>query len=278
MLHTSLAPAAAARAAPVPWVPSAVRRPTTVRRTRAAASEEGMSWLTQQGPLHVGLISSACARVWPPHPLIPAPRRPWTITAAGQVEEDSLQEAAIAAAVAADEAAAARVGLHLRGRATFLQGATDENDPARHPYHRDLKTAAVDGRWEQAEAVLEEMALAGHVPGPRAYHALAFAHVKKRHPSGALDAIRRCWNAGITPLPETYAAVVSAHILAGDLETAEAVWSSNRRAGVDCTKSWQLLVAAWFKSGQGAKALEAYNQVGGWVDGWRMSGRVAHTF
>ncbi|PSC67015.1 plastid transcriptionally active 3 [Micractinium conductrix] len=50
----------------------------------------------------------------------------------------------------------------------------NEEDPARFVYHRTLKAAAVGG-VNEAEAAVEEMARAGHVPGPRAYHALGEA-------------------------------------------------------------------------------------------------------
>ena len=117
------------------------------------------------------------------------------------------------------------------------------------------------GEPEAAEGAIADMEAAGLAPGPRAYHAYVFAHVKANSASGALAAIRRCWEAGVVPLPETYAAVVAAHLGARDLDTAEAVLASNRRAGVDCTRSWQLLVAGMFKMERGAKAMEAYEQV-----------------
>lgn len=173
-----------------------------------------------------------------------------------------MAEEAAAAAAAEQETLARSVGLHVRGRMIFQEGATDENDPARVPFHRTLRAAATSGNATAAEEVLEDMAAAGLVPGPRAHHALVFSYLRAGQPEGALSGIRRCWDAGITPLPETYAAVVAAHVAAGDLDTAEAVCASNRRAGVDCTKSWQQLVAALFKAGHGAKALEAYSQVG----------------
>lgn len=205
---------------------------------------------------------------------VPPPCAP----AAGSVEEASVKDAALAAAAAADEAAAASVGLHLRGRATFVDGATNEDDPARFDFNRRLREAAMGGSVDDAEAVLAEMTRAGLPPGPRAYHALVFAFVKHRQPSGALAAIRRSWDAGITPMPETYAAVVAAHVAAGDLDTAEAVLASNRRAGVDCTKSWQQLVLGLLRAKQGVRAMEAYSQVragcrGAWQGSVAAAGR-----
>ena len=183
--------------------------------------------------------------------------------AAGEVEAATEAEVAAAAADAADDSLARSVGLHLRGRTTFKEGMENEEDPARFVYHRTLKAAAVGGAVNEAEAAVEEMARAGHVPGPRAYHALVCTYVRARHAEGALGAIRRCWEAGVTPLPETYAAVVAAAVSGGDLATAEAVVASNRRAGVDCSRSWQHLVAALFRGGQADKALAAFEQVGG---------------
>lgn len=162
---------------------------------------------------------------------------------------------------AADDTLARKVGLHIRGRASFRENNTDESDPARHQYHMELKRNATAGDAEAAERTIGNMEAAGLAPGPRAYHAYVFAYVKASKPDGALAAIRRCWDAGVVPLPETYAAVVAAHLGVRDLDTAEAVLASNRRAGVDCTRSWQLLVAGLFRMGAGTKAMEAYAQV-----------------
>lgn len=211
--------------------------------------------------------------------MLPSPPVPWPIAlyaavkidctlaahprgAASEVEALAAAQAAAAAADAADDSLARSVGLHLRGRTTFREGLLDEEDPARWVYHRGLKAAALSGNWAEAESIVEEMARAGHVPGPRAYHALVCAHAAAGDADGALGAIRRCWDAGVTPMPETYASVVSAAVAAGDLATAEAVVASNRRAGVDCTRSWQHLVVALLKAGEAEKGLEVLAQVG----------------
>ena len=175
----------------------------------------------------------------------------------------SSAELAAAEAAAVSEHLAQTIGMHMKGRTVVKVGAIDEEDPARWVWHKALKQAAAAGMFAEAEHIVADMqrAPSSSPPGPRAYHALVFSYVKGRSAAGALGAIRRCWEAGITPLPETYAAVVHAHILAGDLDTAEAVCASNRRVGVDCTQSWQLLTTAQFKAGQTAKAMEAFSQV-----------------
>lgn len=192
--------------------------------------------------------------------------------AAADVQSQTAAEEAAAAAEAAAAEADARddskahsvgLGLHIRGRAMFQEGATDENDPARLPFHKLLSRAAMMGTHSTAEAVLEDMANAGLIPGPRAYHALVYSYAKSGDDGNALAAIRKCWDAGITPLPETYAAVVAVHVAAGNLVTAEAVYASNRRAGVDCTKSWSQLVTAFFKDEQPERATELLSQVSG---------------
>ena len=172
------------------------------------------------------------------------------------------EAAATAAAIDDNKAHSVGLGLHIRGRSAFKEGLTDEGDPARFLFHKALSQAAQSGDWMAAEATVAEMAQAGYVPGPRAYHAVVFSYVKARNAPGALGAIRQCWDAGITPLPETYAAVVAAHVAVGDLDTAEAVCASNRRAGVDYTKSWQQLVAALLRLGEQEKAAEMISQVG----------------
>ena len=153
--------------------------------------------------------------------------------------------------------------MHLRGRATIRQGLVDEADPARVYHHQLLKDAALQGEFAAAEAALEEMARQGHVPGPRAYHALAFSHVKGANAAGALKAIRRCWDSGLQPLPETYAAVIHAFAMEGNMETAEAVYASNRRAAIDYSKAWLALTAAMFQAQDADRAMELFAQVCG---------------
>jgi pentatricopeptide repeat protein len=61
---------------------------------------------------------------------------------------------------------------------------------------RQLKACADAGDYLEAERVLAEMRQEGHLPGPRAYHALIFTYVKGGNSHGALDAIRREVNDG----------------------------------------------------------------------------------
>ena len=163
------------------------------------------------------------------------------------------------------------VGLHLRGRSTLRQGLVDEADPARLFYHRQLKDAALQGDFDMAEQVLEEMAREGFVPGPRAYHGLAFSHVKGGNAAGALKAIRRCWEAGLQPLSETYAAVTHAFAREGNLETAEAVYASNRRAAIDHGKAWLALATALFQAKDVEHGMQLFMQVRMQVRGQRSS-------
>ena len=59
-----------------------------------------------------------------------------------------------------------------------------------------LFVAAKKGDTVTAEEVIREMVADGFQPGPRAYHALVFAYVKKRSAAGALTAIRRAHASG----------------------------------------------------------------------------------
>ena len=62
------------------------------------------------------------------------------------------------------------------------------------------------------------------------------------------------------PLPQTYAAVLIAFLREGDVETAIAVYASNRRAGVSFEGSWRTLCSALFHNGDYVRAMEILNQ------------------
>ena len=62
--------------------------------------------------------------------------------------------------------------------------------------HRRLLAAAKDGRSDDAEAALQEMAVVGLEPGPRAYHGLICAYCRARNSQGALSAVRRAVQEG----------------------------------------------------------------------------------
>lgn len=76
---------------------------------------------------------------------------------------------------------------------------------------RKLKACADSGDYNEAERVLIEMRQDGHLPGPRAYHALIFSYVKGDNPRGALEAIRTEVNAGGFYLGTTLCALLPAH-------------------------------------------------------------------
>lgn len=59
-----------------------------------------------------------------------------------------------------------------------------------------LFNASREGNVGRAEEILQQMIDDGFEPGPCAYHALVFAHVKSGSASGALTAIRRAHAAG----------------------------------------------------------------------------------
>ena len=160
----------------------------------------------------------------------------WVEQQAADVEKKSMMETL--------EAEQARsVGLHLRGKAVVREGLANEDDPARHFWHRcatreggrrwlhsaassctverpakhtrrasavallsttlaaapvcrKLALLAQQGDYIEAEAVMDDMARSGFLPGPRAYHALIFSHVKGDNAAGALAAIRTEFTAG----------------------------------------------------------------------------------
>lgn len=55
---------------------------------------------------------------------------------------------------------------------------------------------AQQGDYVEAEVIMDDMSRNGYVPGPRAYHALIFSHVKGGNATGALAAIRNEFTAG----------------------------------------------------------------------------------
>ncbi len=68
--------------------------------------------------------------------------------------------------------------------------------PARPVGHRKLAALGPKGDYATAEGVVQEMARSGYPPGPRAYHALVFSHLKGGSVEGALESIRREVKAG----------------------------------------------------------------------------------
>lgn len=154
--------------------------------------------------------------------------------------------------------------------------------------YRMLHSCAEKGDFTQAEIVLRTMNENNQVPGPRAYHALIFSYVKGGYARGALNAIRAevskgmlkvyfvfdvfvrgtslncCITfhlAGIRPLPQSYAAVVHAFLQEGDIDTAIAVYASNRRSGVSAESSWNSLCATLYNQGDNEKADQLVLQV-----------------
>lgn len=61
-------------------------------------------------------------------------------------------------------------------------------------------------------------------------------------------------------MPQTYAAVLISFLREGDIDTAIAIYASNRRAGVSFEGSWRTLCAALFKSGDYDNAMQVLKQ------------------
>lgn len=106
---------------------------------------------------------------------------------------------------------------------------------------RRLMVAAKQGATADAEDVIRDMAAAGLMPGPRAYHGLVFAAVKAGDAEAALDAVRSCYEAGIQPLPESYTVLIHAFMQQDNVEDAELVLVSMVNARVDARPGWLML-------------------------------------
>jgi pentatricopeptide repeat protein len=64
-------------------------------------------------------------------------------------------------------------------------------------FRRLLLNAAQGGLVDKAEEVIAQMYESGLEPGPRAFHCLAFAHVRAKAPEEALATARRASDAGV---------------------------------------------------------------------------------
>lgn len=127
-------------------------------------------------------------------------------------------------------------------------------------FSRKLKACAERGDYSESETIVEDMRKFGLIPGPLAFHAFVLSYVKAGHPHGALGAIRKAYDAGIQPTPTTYAAIIHAFLKIGDFNRAEAVYASNRRAGVDSSKSWAVLLAGMLRLGEAERSLALLDQ------------------
>lgn len=92
----------------------------------------------------------------------------------------------------------ARAGCHLRSPCSHPRWHSAcpththiISNTAPPPCHARSKLALAGTDATRVEEELAKMARAGLPPGPRAYHALVFAHVKSGTVEGALEAIRR---------------------------------------------------------------------------------------
>ncbi|KAG1675606.1 hypothetical protein FOA52_014194 [Chlamydomonas sp. UWO 241] len=126
--------------------------------------------------------------------------------------------------------------------------ADKEDDPRRFNFHRLLLNAAQRGLVDKAEEVIAQMYESGLEPGPRAFHCLAFAHVRAKAPQEALATARRASDAGFKLLPETYVVLIYAFL---NLET-----------GPDVPTAMSLL-----------ESLKAQEGVAGGRPGWLMACR-----
>lgn len=155
------------------------------------------------------------------------------------------------------------VGLHIRG--SFIEESTnnDEYDLRRRPMHYALYDCVRRADSEEAEDIVDEMARDNLPAGARAFHALIMTYVNSGQSQEALETLKREYQAGIQPLPETYAAVVYGLVRDGNSDLAEAVYASHCRAALkndETSKSWIVLVQGLFLQRQGETALELIDE------------------
>ncbi|CAL8467194.1 g6730 [Coccomyxa elongata] len=152
--------------------------------------------------------------------------------------------------------------LSLQPQAASIDEDTDE----RGPYHRSILAAAKDGRSSDAETIVQEMAMNGLQPGPRAYHGLICAYCRAQNSQGALSAVRRAVQEGVQPIAETYLVLMHALMVDGDKNAAFKVFQSMLSAGIDARRGWLLLCKDYFRFGfpDDAYALVQKGRLDGW--------------
>ena len=69
--------------------------------------------------------------------------------------------------------------------------------------------------------------------------------------------------AGLQPLSHSYTAVIHGFLREGDIDRAEAVYASNRRAGVASDTSWAAITTAFFKAKNAERAMALLQQASG---------------
>eukprot|EP00879_Flechtneria_rotunda_P015417 GHRR01016120.1.p1 GENE.GHRR01016120.1~~GHRR01016120.1.p1 ORF type:complete len:216 (+),score=88.11 GHRR01016120.1:1114-1761(+) len=87
------------------------------------------------------------------------------------------------------------------------------------------------------------MTAAGLPPGPRAYHVLLCAYLKAGDLAGSLAVTARATEAGVQLLPESYAALIFAHMDKSppDLTVAKTLYSATAGTDTDPQAPWAVL-------------------------------------
>ncbi|KAL0040844.1 hypothetical protein WJX79_006986 [Trebouxia sp. C0005] len=80
----------------------------------------------------------------------------------------------------------------------------DEDQPVRHKFHRRMMQAAANGQASDVSEILDEMTEDGLEPGPYAYHALVFAHVKNKNSDEALEVMKLMHKLGLQAVAQSY--------------------------------------------------------------------------
>lgn len=97
-------------------------------------------------------------------------------------------------------------------------------------YHESLRSCALEGRGDDAIIVLEEMRIAGILPGPKAYHAALHAYAASADLIGAANVMRKAFEM-MVPVPLESALVITRMGLLSeeedwsDFETLLLAWS-----------------------------------------------------
>uniref|UniRef100_A0A803L557 SAP domain-containing protein n=1 Tax=Chenopodium quinoa TaxID=63459 RepID=A0A803L557_CHEQI len=96
--------------------------------------------------------------------------------------------------------------------------------------------------------VIYDMIVAGLSPGPRSYHGMVVAHVLNADEEGAMQSLRRELSVGLTPLHETFVALVRLFGSKGHASRGLEILAAMEKLNYDIRKAWLVLVEELVRS------------------------------
>ncbi|UPR04550.1 hypothetical protein HOP50_16g78920 [Chloropicon primus] len=143
-------------------------------------------------------------------------------------------------------------------------------------YHETLKACALEGRGDDAVVCLEEMRVAGILPGPKAYHAAVHAYSKGGDLVGAVNVVRKAFEMMVpAPLESTLVvtrmAVLSEEAGFGEFDNLLGAW---KWLGYDTDKIANEAIVTMLRAASGERVDEVLGLFGDRKDGsiqWKVN-------